>query len=99
MDLQEIDREILYAEVWKEPMTKVAARHGVSSTYLARVCDRLGVPRPERGHWAKLAAGKNVRIPALPEAKPEHELWQAPVSGRNGLTGHHCLTLCFRSND
>ena len=81
MDLQEIDRETLYAEVWKEPMTKVAERYGVSSSYLARVCDRLGVPRPERGHWAKLAAGKNVRIPSLPEAKPEHEL----VWSRSGI--------------
>lgn len=81
MDLQEIDRETLYAEVWKEPMIKVAARYGVSSSYLARICDRLGVPRPERGHWAKLAAGKNVRIPALPEAKPVHEL----VWSRSGI--------------
>ena len=32
MDLQEIDRETLYAEVWKEPMTKVAERYGVSSS-------------------------------------------------------------------
>ncbi len=87
MDLRQIDRETLYAEVWKDPMTKVAERYGVSSSYLARVCERLGVPRPERGHWAKLAAGKNVHIPALPEAKPEHELaWSRsgiPAPARN----------------
>lgn len=87
MDLQEVNRDALYNQVWQEPMTKVAKRYGVSSSYLARVCDRLGVPRPERGHWAKLAAGKNVRIPSLPEAKPEHELvWSRsgiPAPGRN----------------
>jgi len=81
MDLKELQREDLYDQVWREPMTKVAKRYGVSSSYLARVCDRLGVPRPQRGHWAKLAAGKNVRIPSLPEAKPEHEL----VWSRSGI--------------
>lgn len=81
MDLQEVNRDALYNQVWQEPMTKFAKRYGVSSSYLAQVCDRLGVPRPERGHWAKLAAGKNVRIPVLPEAKPEHEL----VWSRSGI--------------
>lgn len=87
MDIQEIDRETLYNQVWKEPMTNVAKKYGVSSSYLARVCEKLGVPRPERGYWAKLAAGKEVPIPALPEAKPEHELvWSrsgVPVSAKN----------------
>jgi hypothetical protein len=53
-----ITREKLYKEVWVEPMTKVAARYNVSSSFLARVCRRLNVPRPERGYWAQLAVGK-----------------------------------------
>ena len=81
MDLQEIDRGTLYGQVWQEPMTKVAIKYGVSSSYLARVCEMLGVPRPEPGYWSKVAAGKNVRIPVLPEAKPEHEL----IWSRSGL--------------
>lgn len=40
-------REELYALVWAEPMLKVAARFGVSSSYMARVCSQLQVPRPE----------------------------------------------------
>lgn len=39
-----VTRETLYEEVWAEPMTKVAARYGVSSSFLARVCERLNVP-------------------------------------------------------
>ncbi len=81
MNLQEVDRETLYDQVWSAPMTKVAKRYGVSSSYLARVCEMLGVPRPERGYWAKIAAGKEVRIPALPEAKAEDEL----IWSRSGL--------------
>ncbi len=69
-----ISREKLYAEVWAEPMTKVAARYNVSSSFLARVCKRLNVPRPERGYWAQLVVGKAPPKPGLPEARPDDEL-------------------------
>lgn len=67
-------REALYALVWSEPMLKVSARYGVSSSYMARVCALLNVPRPERGYWAKLAVGKAPPIPPLPDARPGDEL-------------------------
>ncbi len=69
-----VTREALYALVWSEPMLKVAARFGVSSSYLARVCTSLNVPRPERGYWAKIAVGKASPIPPLPEARPGDQL-------------------------
>jgi len=69
-----LTREALYAFVWSEPMLKVAARYDVSSSYMARVCTLLNVPRPERGYWAKLAAGKTRPIPPLPDAQPGDEL-------------------------
>jgi hypothetical protein len=72
---QAITREALYKLVWSEPMLKVAARFGVSSSYLARVCTLLNVPRPERGYWAKLAVGKAPGQPALPDARPGDELY------------------------
>ena len=65
-----LTREALYELVWSEPMLKVAARFGVSSSYMARVCTLLYVPRPERGYWAKLAVGKAPKQPALPEPRP-----------------------------
>jgi hypothetical protein len=74
MEQSDVSREELYDTVWKAPMTKVAEKYGVSSSYLARVCTQLNVPRPERGHWAKLAAGHKVALPQLPEAKPDHDL-------------------------
>lgn len=69
-----LTREALYALVWSESMLKVAARYGVSSSYMARVCTLLNVPRPERGYWAKLAVGKVSPIPPLPDARPGDEL-------------------------
>lgn len=69
-----VTREDLYAQVWAEPMLKVAARFGVSSSYMARVCRAMNVPRPERGYWAKLAVGKQAPKPKLPGARPGDEL-------------------------
>lgn len=74
MSTSDVTREELHQEVWGAPMTKVAEKYGVSSSYLARVCTQLNVPRPERGYWSKLAAGHKVAVVPLPEAKPEHSL-------------------------
>lgn len=69
-----ITREQLYDLVWKEPMLKIAGRFGVSSSYLARVCTLMRVPRPQRGYWAKLEVGKKVPKTELPEPKPTDQL-------------------------
>ena len=66
-----VSREALYEMVWSEPMLRVAARFGVSSSYMARVCTLLNVPRPERGYWAKLAVGKAPKQPPLGSGKPD----------------------------
>lgn len=70
-----LSREALYELVWCEPMTKVAERFGVSGSYMARVCTVLNVPRPERGHWAKLSVGKARPPDPLPEARPGDPLY------------------------
>lgn len=69
-----LTREELFSLVWAEPMLRVGERFKVSSSYLARVCKRLNVPRPERGYWAKLAVGRAPSRPNLPEARPGDEL-------------------------
>ena len=69
-----VTREALYELVWSEPMIKVAPRYGVSSSYLARICALLNVPRPQPGYWNKLAVGKAPKKPGLPDARPGDEL-------------------------
>jgi len=69
-----VSRQALFEEVWAEPMLKVAARYGVSSSFLGRVCERLNVPRPGRGYWAQLEVGKAPAKPALPDPRPGDEL-------------------------
>lgn len=77
-----LSREKLYELVWSEPMLKVGARFDVSSSYMARVCTLLNVPRPERGYWAKLAVGKALQKPLLPDPLPGDPL----VWSRDGST-------------
>src|SRR5260221_11947760 len=77
-----LTREALYELVWAEPMLRVAARYDVSSSYMARVCNALNVPRPERGYWAKLAVGKASARPALPDARPGDEVAWSPDSAQ-----------------
>lgn len=66
-----VTREELYALVWSQPMTKVCEQFGVSSSYMARLCTLLNVPRPPRGHWQKLA----VRKGGAPRTPPRGAPW------------------------
>lgn len=61
-----VTREELYAQVWTTPMHHLAARYGISGNGLAKICDRLNVPYPPRGYWAKRAAKKDVHRTPLP---------------------------------
>jgi hypothetical protein len=62
------DREKIYEEIWSEPIQRVAKRYDISDVGLAKVCRKLNIPRPGRGHWAVKAAGKPIpKRPPLPE--------------------------------
>lgn len=62
-----LTREALYDLVWSEPMQTIAARFGMSDVALKKRCVRMRIPTPHRGFWAKKAAGRSVRRPALPK--------------------------------
>lgn len=63
-----ISREALYKMVWETPVDALAKRFGISGNGLVKICHRHGVPRPPRGYWAKLAAGKTAVATPLPKA-------------------------------
>lgn len=67
------DRNLLYEQVWAEPVQTVAKSYGVSGVYLARVCRQLSVPLPPRGYWAKVRAGKSPRRARLPKLKKDEK--------------------------
>ncbi|MGS4887054.1 hypothetical protein [Roseibium sp. MB-4] len=62
-----ISRKALYDLVWSEPLKILAPKFDVSDVSLRKACQRAMVPTPDRGHWAKKAAGKRtVKIPLAP---------------------------------
>lgn len=67
-----LTRKELYDLIWSTPMSRLAKRFGISDVGLAKICRRQKIPRPARGHWAKLEAGKNVRRTPLFQAKGQH---------------------------
>lgn len=67
-------REELHRQVWETPMSRLAVQYGISGNGLAKICDRLRVPYPPRGYWAKKVAGKkvvNYRLPPADEGTPQ----------------------------
>jgi hypothetical protein len=65
---EKYDREELYQKVWEQPLVKVAEEYGVSAVALGKTSHKLSVPVPGRGHWAKLAHGKEgTSKPPLPK--------------------------------
>jgi hypothetical protein len=63
-------REELHKLVWLEPMKTVSARFGISDVALAKTCRRADIPVPERGYWARKAAGKPTTERPLPPRFP-----------------------------
>ncbi|MBN9304806.1 MAG: hypothetical protein BGO82_11135 [Devosia sp. 67-54] len=64
-----VTRDELYALVWQKPMSRLAEEFGISGNGLAKICDRMAVPYPPRGYWAKKEAGKPVVTFKLPPRK------------------------------
>jgi hypothetical protein len=69
-DILTLTREQLYDRVWDEPAYMLAPQLGISDVALAKTCKRLGIPKPSRGYWARLATGQRMQKDKLPPAKP-----------------------------
>jgi ankyrin repeat protein len=69
-----LSREELFERVWAKPVDTVAKECGMSGRGLKKVCERLSVPVPPRGYWARVSAGKPVRrmkLPPLPTTESQ----------------------------
>lgn len=65
-----LTRRILREMVWTKPVRDVAAGFGISDVGLKKICLRFDIPVPERGYWARLAAGRTVLKRKLPPRGP-----------------------------
>lgn len=75
-----LTRSELYELVWDKPMRDLAREFGVSDRGLAKICERVKVPCPARGYWAKKAAGRPVvqRRLSEPELNPSVTIQRSP---------------------
>jgi hypothetical protein len=81
--MEKLTREALFDLVWTAPMTKLAARFGVSNVALAKTCARFDIPRPGRGYWQQIAAGAKPKRPRLPASKVDRPVvmdWGLPMT-------------------
>lgn len=68
-----LTRRAIYDLVWSQPMSNAAVGLGLSANGLAKICDRLLIPYPTRGYWAKVYAGKDqpqTPLPTVPQDVP-----------------------------
>jgi hypothetical protein len=60
-----LDRNVLFEQVWATPMSKLCKAYGMTDQGLRKACVKLQIPLPQRGHWAKIAAGYQIARPNL----------------------------------
>ncbi|TKS60776.1 MAG: hypothetical protein EWM72_01081 [Nitrospira sp.] len=66
-----VERQVLYDQVWSQPMIKLAKEYGISDVALAKICKKLNVPYPWRGYWRRKETGKAVKqLPLPPNSDP-----------------------------
>lgn len=81
--LDELSRQELYDLVWSEAMATLAPKFGISDVALKKRCNKLGIPTPGRGYWAKVEAGqspKRSKLPADTPARPKYKRKTFPDS-------------------
>ena len=66
-----LTRESLYERVWAEPAAKISGEFGISDVAVGKLCKKMNVPKPPRGHWARVQAGQKITRPPLPPPRPE----------------------------
>lgn len=71
MEWKTITREELYKLVWEKPAAQLKKDFEISDVAIAKACRRLEIPKPPRGYWAKLAAGKKIKRTPLPKISKE----------------------------
>jgi AcrR family transcriptional regulator len=63
-------RAELFRRIWTAPLNAVAAEVGLSANGLAKLCDRLVIPRPDRRYWTRTPDVRAKLTPRLPPPPP-----------------------------
>jgi hypothetical protein len=65
-----VNRNELYAQVWSEPVSRLAPKYGISDVGLKKICRKLNVPTPPLGYWTKIQ--HNIRVEKTPLPRIKH---------------------------
>lgn len=60
------DRVMPHEGAWSVPLTQLGKKYGLSDNGIRKICKAMNIPLPRAGHWAKVAAGKEVNKTPLP---------------------------------
>lgn len=92
------NREVLYKEVWSQPIQKLARAYGLSDVGLGKVCRKLRIPLPGRGYWNKKNSGKPVGTrPPLPFIAKVESAIETPRPLRKATLGCRAASGCAPS--
>lgn len=80
-----ITREELYRAVWEKPAVQLAKEYGISDVALGKLCRRLRIPKPVKGHWVKVKSLRRVRRPGLPAFEGSESIEITPSPPRPSL--------------
>jgi hypothetical protein len=82
MTTKTVTRRSLHSLVWSEQIDKAAESLGISEIELEKACDQLSVPRPYRGYWEMIEAGKapaKLRLTPPSQDAPKSVSFGAPA--------------------
>jgi hypothetical protein len=66
-DWPHLSRDELIELVWSQPVVEIARDFGVSDVAIGKRCKALEIPKPPRGYWAKVNAGKLPHPCGIPQ--------------------------------
>jgi hypothetical protein len=69
MDVKEktVNRDELYDQIWRQPVSRLAPKYGISDVGLKKVCRKLKIPTPPPGYWTRIRHGYKVKPKPLPK--------------------------------
>ena len=99
--MEKLTREELFELVWTTPMSKLAARFGVSGVALAKTCTKYDIPRPGREYWQQLAVGIKSKRPRLPDSDDGKSivLARVPLAKAEGAVAEPLVVVSERLID
>lgn len=91
-----VGRDDLFQRVWETPLGEVAAALGMTAGGVAKLCDRLQVPRPNRNYWRLTSADRRQVRPSGLSPLAERDAATGSKADKRHGTGRRRLPLVAR---